>query len=70
MHESCEECLAVAQPITPLGYAPFFNEQVKDMYRTHDEYESEDSWLRAMEDWEYRGDMLAVLENIMAEVCS
>jgi hypothetical protein len=43
--------------------------QVKKMYREHKEYAAEDGWLRQMEDFEHRPDMLTCYENIIGEAC-
>jgi hypothetical protein len=43
--------------------------QVKKMYREHKEYAAEDGWLRQMEDYEHRPDMLTCYENIIGEAC-
>lgn len=39
------------------------------MYRKHDLYKDEKSWLRDMEDYEFRQDMLTAYEELGAEVC-
>lgn len=56
-----------------LGFAVLksdcLNNQVKKMYRDHKEYKADDSWVRQMEAYEHRPDMLTCYENVISEVC-